>query len=224
MEIAARNVEPELELPDWAQRLVIVFWWLFALATVILLPGNDPATLAPLVLWVLLHAVRGRARAVVRALPLPAALRFSLVGTLCGLALAMRFATRQPVDGAGGVYFAVYWVVLGSWLLLRGAWAFNYHHVFWIGGAAFALAEENRAVVRALWNGDLLGGSLLLAYLIPTYGLPFAAAFMLVPQEDLPRARLRPGWIACATCAMLPLALYKYWGIAWHVLLGSPPC
>lgn len=42
--------------------------------------------------------------------------------------------------------------------------------------------------------------------------------------EDLPRARLAPGLLACATCAMLPLALYKYWGIAWHVLLGGPPC
>lgn len=240
MQIAA---EGESALPDWARRLVFVFWWLFALATVIILPDDARQSslswaaravvspIAPLVLWLLLHAIRTPAREALRAVPLPAAVRFSLVGSVCGLALALRFAThRELAAGATdfglttGVYFAVYWVVLGSWILLRAAWAFSYHHVFWIGGVAFALAEENHAVARALANGDYLGGSLLLAYLIPTYGLPFAAAFLLVPPEDLPRARLAPGFVACATCAMLPLALYKYWGIAWHVLLGGPPC
>ena len=238
-------IEPDLELPPWAQRLVVVFWWLFALATVILGPAGDAerlsslswavralvSPLAPLGLWALLHALRHRVRGAVRGLRLPAAVRFSFVGTVCGLGLALKFAFHREISGGAPLgwgltvlaYFAVYWAVLGAWALLRSAWAFTYHHVFWLGGFAFALVEENHAVLRTCASGDYLGAALLLAYLIPVYGLPFAATFMLVPSEDLPRTRRRPGFVACLACAVLPLALYKYWGIAWHVLLGGPP-
>lgn len=234
----------ELELPRWAQRLVLVFWWLFAVSTAILVPAGDAdrlaslslisralvSPLAPLALWFALHALRHRARQGIRGLELNPAVRFALVGAMCGLALATKFAAHGALSTAPDMpwglavlaYFAVYWVVLGAWLLMRGVWSFSHHHVFWIGGLAFALIEENRAVLRAFASGDYLGASLLLAYLIPVYGLPFAATFMLVPTEDLPRARFRPGFMACVACALLPLALYKYWGVAWHVLLGNP--
>lgn len=242
MELAA--VHADLELPPWAHRLTVVFWWFFALATVILMPGGDQperlrelspglrlliSPLMPLVAWVLLHAARHRARALVARLALPPAARFAVVGAGCGLVLALKFAAHGELAGASHwgasvlAYFLVYAGVLAAWLVLRSVWALTYHHVFWIGGLAFALVEENHAVLRTLATGDQLGAALLLAYLIPIYGLPFAATFMLVPPGDLPRTGRRPGLAACIACALLPLSLYKYWGVAWHCLLGTPP-
>jgi hypothetical protein len=238
--------EPDLDLPPWGRRLVVVFWWFFALATVILMPGGEQperlrllsmglrlliSPIMPLFAWVLLHAVRHPVRRMVARLALHGALRFAIVGSACGLVLALKFAAHGELAGATAwpwgvsvlAYFAVYCGVLFAWLLLRGVWAFSYHHVFWIGGLAFALVEENHAVLRTFATGDTLGGSLLLAYLIPIYGLPFAAPFMLMPPGDLPHASRSPGFAACVACALLPLSLYKYWGIAWHCLLGGPP-
>ena len=242
MELTAPHAD--FELPPWADRLIVVFWWFFALATVILLPGReDPeqsaqlslavrllvSPLMPLFAWFVLHAIRHPVRALIRGLGLPRAARFAAVAAACGITLAVKFAAHGAASGASpwpwgvsvAAYFLVFAGLLVAWLVLRSIWALSYQHVFWIGGLAFALVEENHAALATLARGDPLGAALLLAYLLPIYGLPFAAVFMLVPQEDLPRARLRPGLVACAACALVPLALYKYWGIAWHCLPGS---
>jgi hypothetical protein len=244
MHFATDATESDLELPPWAQRMTIVFWWFFALATVILMPGTEHpervrqlslalrvlvSPLAPLFLWVILHAAREPLRAAVRRLAVPFPMRFVLVGAVLGLALSFKFAAHGdlagglPIAWGGGVlaYFGVYCAVLTCWFLLRGLWAFSYHHVFWIGGLAFALVEENRVVFRTLLAGDVLGGSLLLGYLTAVYGLPFASVFLVMPPEDLPTTRRHPDALACLACAILPLMLYKYWGVAWHCMLGS---
>jgi hypothetical protein len=166
---------------------------------------------------------------------LPSPLKFILIGALCGVLLSLKFATHGELSGVPSpswgfsllAYFGVYCGVLCTWLLMRAVWAFSYHNVFWVGGLAFAMVEENRVVLRTLLGGDLLGGSMLLAYLIPMFGLPFASVFLLMPDDELPRAGRRPGLAALVAFATLPLLLHAYWGVAWQTMLraacGSSP-
>jgi hypothetical protein len=231
----------DIELSAHEKRLVIVYWWLFALSSAILmpLPGNAPTEglspalkllLSPLALlagWVAALTLKDHARALLRRIPFPSPLKFALIASGVGLVVALRFALGMDLGttdpGARVVatltYFAVYATALAGWYVLRWAYAFHHYHVFWLGGVMFAMCEQNRAVLSSAAAGDLLGASLMLAHLIPSFGVPFAVVFLLMPHEDLPQRENRPDWVGYALLSALPVLLYHGFAPVWLRLL-----
>lgn len=238
----AAGIEPDVQLTPHERRLAIVFWWLFALSTAVLLPSHDPPVAADLPLalkiaaspfvwlavWLSAHALRRPARGLVGCLPRPVLLRFVLVAALAGIALAVHMACgmEEPLGGRIGPRlttaagcFGVFMVAMAGWYLIRRIYAFHHHHVFWIGGLMFALFDQGQGLSYAWSTADYLGGVLLLAHTIPVFGVPFGIVFLLMPREDLPRPDRSPGWFGFALLTMVPVLVYVAWAPLWFRVL-----
>jgi hypothetical protein len=231
---------PRLERRHW---LWAGFWALFILSVLGLLsdpaqnPGAEQVPLAlrvavsPLglfVLWIALLWFRAPLQAVIRRISLPGWAKFALVGLLFGICLAANFSISFNIYGQDihpdpllntALYIGIYGGVMLGWYILKAIYAFNYRHVFWIGGLVFSMFEQNYILPLTILGGGIVLAPLLLAYLVVSYGVPFATPFLMMPEEELPQGQRKLGRLGYVLCAALPLLLFIVCGNVWFWLL-----
>ena len=185
----------------------------------------SPLTLA--VLWFgLLHWRRHLQRWIER-LPLAGPLRFLLTGVPVGAILVqftVAFGLSPDLDPRPVVNTLLYvgpWggLILG-WYLLRSRYAFDHRLPFWIGGLVGAVEEQGFMVPMAALSGDLVAAVLGAVFLIPCYGIPIAAIWVIAPDRDIPGGTGRLGWLGRVLCVVVPKVLF--FALAWpsYWLLG----
>jgi hypothetical protein len=233
-------------LPPQRRRwLWIGFWTLFILAVLGLLSDtsqNPAAEQVPLalrvavsplglfVLWMALLRFRAPIHAFVRRLAMPGWLKFALLGLVFGIGLAANFSISFNIYGQDihpnplintVLYVGIYGGVMLGWYILKSIYAFTYQHVFWIGGLVFSTFEQNYILPLTILGGGILLAPLLLAYLVVSYGVPFATPFLMMPEEELPQGGRPLGWLGYTLCVVLPLLLFVVGGNAWFWLIDQ---
>lgn len=206
------------------------FWMQILMSHLMLLP-----------FWFILLRFRSFFSGIVRSIPLPSVVKFLIAGLLLGVGLGVNFTIAFGLSGgysrfenpsgiAGAdldpnpliniaLYFGPWGGAMLGWYFLRRFYTFSFYHVFWIAGILGALTEQQFLLPATLLSGDILTALSLTFLLIPSYGVPYATPFVIMPPEELPKGVRKPGLLGYLLFVIIPLIMFYVSAILYYKIL-----